>query len=370
MIVEHWIAPGLYAGAEQMVVGGVAALRDAGIDAQIVGIRELRRPELATAFDRRAQARALPTHWLDAAGRADGALLRAMQRRLRGPVSVVHTHGAKATIMAGVALGLRRLGAAGRRPSWVATHHGATSTDKRMRGYEQLLLHAYRYADAVCAVSAVTGELLLRRGVPSASLRVVENLLPRAGLTAVARTMRTPIALLFIGRLSPEKGLSLLLDALVDATPRVPIHLTIVGDGPERAALEAQCQRLRLQRSVTWAGYVDDVIPRLHAADALVLPSDREGLPLTLVEALVSGLPVLASAVGGIPEVVPHGAGMLLPAGHRRAWTHALSALPDRLSAMQAAAMASSGAMRERFAPSRWANETRALYRDLASEAR
>ena len=363
MIVEHWIAPGLYAGAEQMVVGGVAALRSMGVDATIVGIRELRRPEFAATFERRAHERDIPVTWIDAAGRADAGLVRALHARLQSRPDVIHTHGAKATTLAGLVRAAAHGARASRGPAWVATHHGATSSDRRMRVYERLLMRAYRAADAVVAVSSVTGELLARQGIPTAKLHVVENLLPRPDLPAARRSLGATIELLFIGRLSPEKGLAPLFHAFAAARPSLNATLEIVGDGPERATLEALSQQLGLEEAVRWSGYVPDVTAALLRADALVLPSLREGLPLTLVEALVSGLPTLASAVGGIPEVLPPGAGLLVPAGDARSWTRALSELPTTLPSMQAAAYASSAVMRARFSPMRWAEETVAVYR-------
>ena len=138
---------------------------------------------------------------------------------------------------------------------------------------------------------------------------------------------------LFVGRLDAIKGVPLLLAAFAAARKRFPdAQLSIAGDGPARAALEAQAASLGLGESVTFLGYrsQQEVAALLEEADMLVLPSFAEGLPVVLMEALASRIPVIASAVAGVPELVEDGvSGFVIPAGH-------LGALADRLERLLA----------------------------------
>lgn len=158
---------------------------------------------------------------------------------------------------------------------------------------------------------------------------------------------RTPGAhLVFVGRLAAVKGVPVLLEALAEVADLPGIRLTLIGDGPERAALEAQVARLGLQGIVTFAGYLDSagVAGVLKTADALVLPSFAEGLPVVLMEAMAAGLAVVTTQIAGIPELVQDGVtGRLVPPGNRAALVLALREVltdPGQAAAMGRAAMA------------------------------
>lgn len=124
---------------------------------------------------------------------------------------------------------------------------------------------------------------------------------------------------LFVGRLDPVKGVPLLLEAFAAARAAHPgARLSLVGDGPARAALEAQAAALGLGTSAEFLGYrsQEEVAGILEGADMLVLPSFAEGVPVVLMEAMASRIPVIASAVAGVPELVADGvSGFVVPAG-------------------------------------------------------
>ena len=124
---------------------------------------------------------------------------------------------------------------------------------------------------------------------------------------------------LFVGRLDAVKGVPLLLEAFATARTRHPgARLTVVGDGPARAALEAQATALGIAGATTFTGYKAqaEVATLLEEADMLVLPSFAEGLPVVLMEAMASRIPVIASGVAGVPELVQDGvSGFVVPAG-------------------------------------------------------
>jgi glycosyltransferase involved in cell wall biosynthesis len=123
----------------------------------------------------------------------------------------------------------------------------------------------------------------------------------------------------------------------------VDLHLVVVGDGPERPALEAQTSSLGLASKVTFLGHREDARRWLSAADAYVSSSVSEGISLTILEGMSAGLPVIATAVGGTPEIVDASCALLVPSRDPAALTGAIVALardPDRRRRLGEAARA------------------------------
>ncbi len=135
---------------------------------------------------------------------------------------------------------------------------------------------------------------------------------------------------LSVGRLSKEKGHATLIRAMAELPPMSSdqVRLIIVGDGPERAPLISHCARLDLSGIVRFVGYRRDVAPYYAIADVFVLPSFSEGSPNVLLEAMDGGVPIVATAVGGIPEMIhDREQGLLVPAGDAPAIARAIAAL-------------------------------------------
>jgi glycosyltransferase involved in cell wall biosynthesis len=157
-------------------------------------------------------------------------------------------------------------------------------------------------------------------------LHVVRCGLDAAGLAltprAAAPGANAKLRLLHVGRLSPEKNQALLLDAFADAlTAGLETELRVVGDGPERAALAATIAARGLDGRATLVGPLagDALRAEYAAADLFVMSSRMEGLPVVLMEAFAQGVPCIAPAVGGIPELVTSANGWLFPVGDRAA---------------------------------------------------
>ncbi|MDJ0630915.1 MAG: glycosyltransferase family 4 protein [Rhodobacter sp.] len=153
--------------------------------------------------------------------------------------------------------------------------------------------------------------------------------------------------LVFVGRLAAVKGVAVLLDAMAALKDRFPeARLTLIGDGGERAALERRARDLGLDQSVTFAGARTqaEVAEALRGADIFVLPSFAEGVPVVLMEAMASTLPVIATRIAGISELVEEGvSGHLVPPGSDTALAEAIAALledPDARRRMGAAGRA------------------------------
>ncbi len=145
--------------------------------------------------------------------------------------------------------------------------------------------------------------------------------------------VRDGTRLIFVGRLAAVKGVPVLLEAFAAARRARPdLTLTLVGDGPDRPVLEADAARLGIAGAVRFAGYraQDEVADLLASHDALVLPSFAEGVPVVLMEALAAYMPVIATAVGGVGELVKDGeTGLLVAPGDAGALQAAIAALLD-----------------------------------------
>ncbi len=134
--------------------------------------------------------------------------------------------------------------------------------------------------------------------------------------------------LLFVGRLVERKGVDVLLRALAATHTARRGRLLVVGDGTERARLEALARELAIDGAVQWAGEQTELLPFYAAADAFVFPSRREGLPNALLEAMACGLASVATRIGGCVDVVAEDSGVLVPADD----VAALAAELDRLA--------------------------------------
>jgi len=170
---------------------------------------------------------------------------------------------------------------------------------------ERLLLAAVSEVDLVVTMGSGAARFFAERGV-RAPVRVIAG-----GIDArrfPAGTTPPTEDLVFVGRLSPVKRVDLFLEAVAKAAARLPrLSAVVVGDGAERALLETLARRLGLEHTVRFAGVQVDVGPWLARARALVLTSDSEGLPLSVMEAMTAGLPVIASHVGDLPDLVEDG---------------------------------------------------------------
>jgi glycosyltransferase involved in cell wall biosynthesis len=119
--------------------------------------------------------------------------------------------------------------------------------------------------------------------------------------------------IIFIGKLNPMKGVHILIEcfALLRAE-HLDIKLEIIGDGPDRKKLENMTKTLEISKAVCFYGEIKDVKKHLQEADLFVLPSFSEGLPNVILEAMSSGLPVIATRTGGIPDIIEDGSNGIL----------------------------------------------------------
>lgn len=226
----------------------------------------------------------------------------------------------------------------------------------------------FRAADAVIGVSEATCEYLRRQErVPASRIHLVHNCAAPRFFEPLAREAPRSdrLRVLAVGRLDPVKNFEGLVRAFRTAVDAFPgAHLDIAGDGPARADLQALVRALALEDHVSLLGFRADV-RELHArADLFVLPSHSEGMSVALIEAMASGLPVLASNRGGNPEVLAGlGDSVLLDPNDHDAWARAILRI-GRLSPANRVeeGQRSRAIARERFSPSRHMEALDALY--------
>lgn len=241
--------------------------------------------------------------------------LRALSTRVRP--DVIQTHAVKSHF-------LTRLAGLPRQAPWVAFHHGYTWPSLKARAYNQVDRWSLRSANKVLTVSTPFRDQLTALGVPRERIAIIHNAIP-AGWgaqacqpeQAAALRARMGIApdrkvILIVGRLSREKDHLTLLEAVNRLRSTVTPHLVIVGEGPERPRIEERVRHLELGDYVTFTGQQSSAEPWYGIADVAVLSSLSEGSPNALLEAMATRVPVVATAVGGVPEIVAHEESALL----------------------------------------------------------
>jgi glycosyltransferase involved in cell wall biosynthesis len=307
--------------------------------------------------------------------RALASLVRAV--RLTRP-DIVHTHTAKAGMLGRLAAVL----AGQPRPAIVHTYHGHV-----LEGYfGPVLTAAYRHlerrmarvSDALIGVSAATVDDLVRLNVANRSkFRVIPiglDLEPFLSSTPEdgrefrhhARIEPGQLLLTFVGRLVPIKRVDVLLRAFARARELgAPARLAVVGDGDRRERMESLAVQLGVRESVYFAGYRPDMVAVAAASDLAVLSSDNEGTPVSLIEAAAAGTPSVATAVGGVREVVTPESGIVAGPGD----TEGLAAGIIKLAADPALrARLGAGARRHvamRFSVRRLVRDVQSLYDEL-----
>ena len=319
-------------------------------------------PELA----RHLSDRGVPYQVVEDRGPLDWRLVANIGRLLRGwQPDIVQTHSYKATA---VAFALRALGASWK---WVGCFHGLTTENRKTRFYHSVDQRLLGWADRVVVVSQEQVRHFVHcenkvRVVHNATLRLPTPLDPREHDRLDAQLQRLPRPVIgVVGRLSPEKGVDVFLEACSLLAFRRPAFSAIIaGDGPERERLEALCRRLSLERRVLFLSHVPNVGAVYGNLDLLVLPSRSEGLPNALLEGLQTDVPIVATRVGGIPEVIGSSpAAVLVPPESAVALADAMDAALT--SGSTPAAREARQEVARRFSISRRVADHLALYRDI-----
>jgi glycosyltransferase involved in cell wall biosynthesis len=251
-------------------------------------------------------------------------------------------------------------------PLVITTHGTDVEMLRRTRWAKPLARFVFARARAIVCVSTYLREQLLALCVADAArVRVVPQPVHPLFQRAAVSTQRSD-TILTVARLTRQKGIDTLIDALAILRARgVDARLRIIGDGPERAALEQHARDLNVHAHVEFLGALPQAELPAHYARAavFVLPSIREGMGLVFVEALLCGTPIIATASGGVTDIIRDGeTGLLFPERDARALADALERIL-RDGAL-AARLAANGAafVRERFTPERVAAQYIEIY--------
>lgn len=274
---------------------------------------------------------------------------------------VVHTHGYRPDIVDGRVA--RRLGI-----PCCSTEHGMSFMGGRTAIYEWLQLRSLRKFDAVAAVSRPIAEALARTGVPRDRIHHLPNawanrvaFLDRSAARRALNLSHEGAVVGFVGRLIPAKGGDLLLHALARISD-LPFRIAIIGDGSERAALEALAASLGLADRVRFHGAIPHAAPLFPAFDVFVLSSRTEGSPIVLFEAMAAGVPIVAATVGGVAEALRAEEAWLVPREDPHALAAAVrEALTDPAAARLRAARAR-GRLASAYALDPWLDAYEELY--------
>ncbi len=280
---------------------------------------------------------------------------------------VVHSHGSRTDVVDGEAI--RTLGV----PT-VSTLHGWTRGSFKNRVYEYLHARSLRRFDAVIAVSEPIAKLLASDGVPASRVHLLRNAfalvadpMPRADARRLLELSPDERVVGWVGRLSHEKG----IDVFVDAIARLRgerVLGCVLGDGPERGRETSHAERVGAR--VAWQGMVPTAGRLCAAFDVFVQSSRTEGTPIALLEAIAAGTPVVATCVGGVPDVVSENEATLVPSENPAALADAIASVFADPEAAAARARRATERLATAFGAEAWLDRHEEIYALAASERR
>lgn len=279
-------------GAERQLFYIVRLLHQRGANVRVLSLSS------GEFWEKRLAERGVPVTWVGERASRTARLLRILSELRRDKPEIIqsaHFYTNPYALAAARILGLREIGAI--RSEIAATMRGENAAIR------WLTLRTLRVI-AANSQAAVDGAIKL--GIAPGHVRFLPNVVDADHFRPVPRNKSAPVRIAAVGRMTEEKRFDRLLSILSAAKTRtrVPIRIMIAGSGPLRPALARQAEELGLADSVEFLGIVPDTFAVYRNSDMLVLTSDHEGTPNVLLEAMASGLPVVATRVGGVPELV------------------------------------------------------------------
>jgi len=371
MKVLHLIDSGGLYGAEVMLLELMSGQKRLGLEPLLCSMGN---PGVGEKpLEREARARGLEVVSIRfRAGLNPFGIRRLLQIARDTQADILHSHGYKGNILAGmIPVGVRGI-------PMVSTLHGWTNTRRlsMLSLYEWLDRRMLRYRDAVIVVNKrmLYDPRLLNAGIPPDKLHAVNNgISADAAITAISTQdkitsfARTGFIIGAIGRLSPEKGYEYLLEAIAQLHGRGrDIRLIIAGDGPLMDALKTKSESLGIADIVLFAGYEPDASRYLACFNVLVLSSLSEGLPITLLEAMRAGTPLVATRVGGIPDVITdEQTGLLIEPGQASEVCAAIERLMGDPAAARLLAQAANVEFHTRYTSEKMVRDYLTIYKNV-----
>jgi glycosyltransferase involved in cell wall biosynthesis len=297
-------------------------------------------------------------------GRAYLAERREFGRMIRGMSGIIHTHGYRADVVYGPVARSQGI-------PIVTTLHGFTGGDLKNRLYERLQRWYCRRFDRVVAVSRPIADLMRRSGVRADRLALIPNAYTTKDALATRSEARRRLGLDesafvvgWVGRMSHEKAPDVFIEAL-GLLRDLPLVAVCIGDGPMAESSRARAAELGIADRVRFPGLVDGVSALYSAFDVFALSSRTEGTPIVLFEAMAAGVPVVATRVGGIPDVLSSGEGMLVDAEAPPQLAEAIRQVFTAQDAARDRAQRARRALKDRFSPEPWARRYEAVYKEI-----
>lgn len=336
----------------------------------------MHREEETNLYREAAQARGIVVHPIRTSHPFDPRLVGNTIRLLKsGGYDIIHAHDYKSDLLAYL---IRRVYPI----PIMTTIHGWITNSWKTKAYIAVQKRLLRSFDRVIAVSPAIRRELLSKGVPEHRIALIYNAIVMenyreeahpAGEFRRSLGLEARVPLVGnVGRLSPEKGQR---DFLM-AAARLPeqfsgTHFVLVGDGPDRSDLEGLCVELGIRDRVHFTGHLTDVRPVFRDLDLLALTSHTEGFPNVVLESLSMGTPVLATAVGGTPDIVHDGkSGILVSARDLDAIAAGLEKILSDHGFAEETVVAGRQMVEEKFQFSVRVEKVSALYEDLMEEWR
>ncbi|KEO83302.1 glycosyltransferase [Tumebacillus flagellatus] len=367
--VLYLIGGGEFGGAEQHLLGLVSHLDAHEFHPQVAVFYE-------EEFSARVRALGIPTTVLKSDSKSIGGLnpLRDLIRDWRP--HVIHTHGVRANL-----IGRLANRAEGFPAKLVTTVHSIMSLDYPV-AWKRMIFGAaeqktWQYVDHFILVSEAMKRDLVKVGMPKDKLSVIHNALelpeepvahqPVTNLRELIGVDEDVTIVGTVARLHPVKGHTYLLKAIRKIVQeRQDVVFPWIGEGDLHQELEREAKELGVDSYIKFMGFRKDVPDLLPQLDVFVLPSLSEGLSVAILEALAVGVPMIATAVGGTPEVITDGVdGLLVPSANPDALAEAVCLLVKNTELRERLAKAGQEMVFRRFALSRLVQETTDLYKNL-----
>jgi glycosyltransferase involved in cell wall biosynthesis len=363
--VLHLLAPARFGGLERVVLALTTGQKETGHEVGVIMLLErgVTEPPLAGDLD----AAGIPIIRVVRPARAFRSQRSAIMKICRRATpDVLHTHGYLPDVLAaslGKTFPVTR----------VSTVHGFTAGGWRNRFYEWLQRRSYARFDAVVAVSKKLALDLAPR-VSERALHTLTNvwmqdeqLAPEAARAALGLSLEA-FHIGWVGRISHEKGADTLIEA-IPALTDIKLHVTLIGDGVDRAQLERRVKELHIEDRVSFRGEVDRAARLFAALDLFVLSSRTEGTPITLFEAMHAAVPIVATSVGGVPDVVSSDEALLIQSDDPAALASAIREVHDHPADAAARATRARSRLEKDFAAAPWIEAYDRVYQ-AAAEAR
>ncbi len=325
--ILHFISSKGFFGAENVLLSVAQNFNNDNYISCVSAIKDERQTNLEVID--RARAIGLPVYVFESRGRLDLQTIRDLKEfLLDNKIDILHTHNYKSDIIGSMA-------AENTAVALVSTAHGFTGMNSKVSWYEHL--DRWFLKNKFDRTVVVTDQML--QDFPPEKRRVINNGIDFGKFNhaeAARQEIRNryniqgrDIVIGTVGRLSPEKNQVLLLAALSEiCKKRSDIKIMVVGDGPEADALHGFVRATGIEDKVIFTGLISDTAPFYQAFDIFALSSRTEGVPLTVLEAMASRVPVVATKVGGIPQIITHDqTGLLVDPQNADQLRHAIETL-------------------------------------------